>query len=177
MQPEPNLQVSLGGFASEPPKGPKVAIDMSSITRLLVRGAENASLNALSQQAPPAFLLDSRRRGIDVTCGPGDFDNRSISLPTDFPSANVLLAARIRDVIVIQELGGAPQQDLAHTLRRWQEAGINILTSAPGGAPQLVVVSKPPRFRHMWYEFLARLGLRKNPIGGFGGFLPLPSAG
>ena len=100
-----------------------------------------------------------------------------ISLPTDFPSANFMLANRIRDAIVIQEQEDSPQQDLAHTLRRWQDAGIRIMTSIAGATPQPVVVGRPPRFRHMWYGLLARLGLRQNPLGGYGGFLPVPSAG
>jgi hypothetical protein len=150
---------------------------MSPIVRLLVQGAANPHLKTLSAQAAPAFLLDSRRRGVGASCQPGDFDNRSISLPTDFPSANFMLANRIRDAIVIQDQDGHPQQDLAHTLRRWQEAGMRVFTSVSGTSPRLVVISKPPRFRHVWYGLLARLGLRQNPLGGFGGFLPIPSAG
>jgi hypothetical protein len=150
---------------------------MYPVVRLLVHGAANPMLSRLSPQAPPAFLLDSRRRGIGLTFRPGDFDNRSISLPTDFPSANFMLANRVRDAIVLQELEGTPQQDVSHTLRRWQEAGIGILTSTPGGPSLTVVVQRPPRFRHIWYGLLARMGLRQNPLGGYGGFLPVPSAG
>jgi hypothetical protein len=172
-----DLLVTLSLRDETSARGPRAAIDMYPVVRLVVQGAGNESMKALSSQAPPAFLLDSRRRGIGAICRPGDFDNRSISLPTDFPSANFLLASRIRDAIVIQEQEGPPQTDLAHTLRRWQEAGIRILTSTPDGTPQPVIVPRPPRFRHMWYGLLARLGLRQNPLGGYGGFLPVPSAG
>jgi hypothetical protein len=171
----PDLLVSLS-FRDEK-SGPRAAIDMYPIVRLLVQGAQNESLRRLSPEAPPAFLLDSRRRGIGVLCRPGDFDNRSISLPTDFPSANFLLANNIRDAVVLQEKEGTSQHDLAHTLRRWQEAGVRIMTAMPGATPQAVLVPQPPRFRHMWYGLLARMGLRQNPLGGFGGFLPVPSAG
>jgi hypothetical protein len=171
------LGVSLGLGDASAARGPTTAVDMYPIVRLLVQGAANPSVRSLSPQAPPAFLLDSRRRGIGASCRPGDFDNRSISLPTDFPSANFMLAQRIREAIVLQEQEGAPQQDLSHTLRRWQEAGIGVRTSMPGAPPQLVVVPRPPRFRHMWYGLLARMGLRQNPLGGYGGFLPVPSAG
>jgi hypothetical protein len=172
-----DLLVSLNLPAETSERGPRAAIDMYPIVRLLVQATQGAPLKTLSPQAPPAFLLDSRRRGIGAMLRPGDFDNRSISLPTDFPSANFLLANWIRDAIVIQEQEGPPQQDLAHTLRRWQDAGIEIMTSIPGATPQPVVVGPPPRFRHMWYGLLARLGLRQNPLGGYGGFLPVPSAG
>ena len=160
-----------------PMLGPTATIDMYPIVRLLIQAARSRILGTISPLAPPAFLLDSRRRGTGAIPRPGDFDNRSISLPTDFPSANFLLASRIRDAIVIQEQEGAPQQDLAHTLRRWQDAGIRIMTTIPGGTPRPVVVGRPPRFRHMWYGLLERLRLRQNPLGGYGGFLPVASAG
>jgi hypothetical protein len=153
------------------------AIDMYPIVRLLVQATRDRTLTLPSPHAAPAFLLDSRRRGSGATPRPGDFDNRSISLPTDFPSANFMLANGIREALVIQEQEGPPQQDLAHTLRRWQDAGIRIETATPGATPQPVVVGRPPRFRHMWYGLLARMGLRQNPLGGYGGFLPVPSAG
>ena len=173
--PDPTL-VTLN-LTSEVARGPRTVVDMYPIVRQLVHVAQSESLKRLSLHAPPAFLLDSRRRGAGSTCLPGDFDNRSISLPTDFPSANLLLANRIRDVIVIQEQQGETQQDLAHTLRRWQEAGIRILALVPGQSPEPIVVSRPPRFRHIWYGLLARMGLRQNPLGGYGGFLPVASAG
>lgn len=176
-QERSGLGVSLGLDAARAARGPTTAVDMFPVVRLLVQGAGNPYLRGLSPDAPPAFLLDSRRRGIGASCRPGDFDNRSISLPTDFPSANFMLAHRIREAIVLQELEGPLQQDLAHTLRRWQEAGIGIMTSMPGVSPQPVVVPRPPRFRHIWYGLLARMGLRQNPLGGYGGFLPVPSVG
>jgi hypothetical protein len=174
---QPNPTSGALNLTSEVARGPRTVVDMYPIVRRLVQVAQSESLKALSLHAPPAFLLDSRRRGVGSTCLPGDFDNRSISLPTDFPSANLLLANRIRDVIVIQEQQGETQQDLAHTLRRWQEAGIRILTSTPGQPPELIVIPRPPRFRHLWYGLLARMGLRQNPLGGYGGFLPVASAG
>lgn len=176
-QANAELAVSLYLKEDESTRGPRAIIDMNPLVRLLVKVAESPSFRSLSPHAPPAFLLDSRRRGIGAIFRPGDFDNRSISLPTDFPSANFMLANRIRNVMVIQEHEGLPEQDLAHTLRRWQEAEIRILTATPGTPFQEVTIPRPPRFRHLWYGFLARLGLRQNPLGGFGGFLPIPSAG
>jgi hypothetical protein len=54
-------------------------------------------------------------------------DNRSISLPTDFPSGQLLRARGIRRILLVQEAASLPQADLSHTLRRWQEAGLAIL--------------------------------------------------
>jgi len=135
-----------------------------------------ARLN-LPPDAPPAFLLDSNRRvgtgGLDA-----EWDNRSISLPTDFPSANFLLSRKITSVLVVTE-ALVIQADLTHTLRRWQEAGFNILTKAygSGGPVAPVQISRPPRFRSLFYNFLATLGLKRNPLGGFGGYLISESAG
>jgi hypothetical protein len=177
MLPEISMPSPGLGANEMPMLGPRATVDMYPIVRLLIQVTRGRMLRTLSPLAPPAFLLDSRRRGIGATPRPGDFDNRSISLPTDFPSANFMLASRIRDVIVIQEQEGAPQQDLAHTLRRWQDAGMRIMTSIPGGTPKPVEVGRPPRFRHLWYGLLERLRLRQNPLGGYGGFLPVASAG
>jgi hypothetical protein len=32
-------------------------------------------------------------------------------------------------------------------------------------------------YRRIWQRVLATMGLRRNPLGGFGGLLPVPSAG
>ncbi|HEX4997548.1 MAG TPA: hypothetical protein VFY29_04955 [Terriglobia bacterium] len=101
---EPVVPLDLRFGASE--KQPRVAIDMYPIVQWLVQGAQLPVLKKLATEAPPAFLLDSRRRGPGAPCQPGDFDNRSVSLPTDFPSANFMLANGIRDVIVIQQREG-----------------------------------------------------------------------
>lgn len=136
----------------------------------------------LAFTAPPAFVLDADRRfGRGARPMPGMFDNRSISLPTDFPSANVLLSSAIRRALLVQENRLDPQEDLAHTLLRWQQAGMTIesvqLAAPPPVRPVPITVSKPSMFRRAWYRFLATAGLRRSPLGGFGGLLPLASAG
>jgi hypothetical protein len=174
--------------AAPVPRG-AVAVDMADVLDGLRAGAERIQSMRLRDDSPPAFLLDSRRRiGDPAALRPGAFDNRSVSLPTDFPSANLLLASGIRRVIVVQLDQGQPQADLAHTLRRWQDAGMEVMALATGAAladlpegtaasPRPIVVNKPRWYRHLWHAMLARLGLRPNPLGGFGGFLPVPSAG
>ena len=132
--------------------------------------------------APPAFMLDADRRfGRGASPQPGMFDNRSVSLPTDFPSANILLAGGVRSVLLVQEQRSDPQEDLAHTLLRWQQAGIAIrsvvLGVAPSWRPVEISVRKPSLFRRAWHRALATAGLKRSPLGGFGGLLPLASAG
>ena len=158
-----------------------VVVDMGQIMTLLQTGVERLEQYRLSYDAPPAFLLDARRRegAGKHTLVPSAFDNRSVSLPTDFPSANFMLSAGIQRVVIVHERGPKPDADLAHTLRRWQDAGIEILTHGPSGyeAPQPITVEKPIWYRSLLHGVLARLGLRRNPLGGYGGFIPEPSQG
>lgn len=134
----------------------------------------------LPPDAPPAFLLDADRRTGRGVIAPGRFDNRSISFPTDFPSANFLLSRGISGTVLVQDSETQPQADLAHTLRRWQDAGIAIAVkrlSAGTGEAEPVSVRRPSFYRRIWYRMLALAGLRRNPLGGFGGMLPEPSGG
>lgn len=132
----------------------------------------------LPENAPPAFLLDSRRMTKEVSPSPGKFDNRWFTFPQDFPSANLLRARGISAALVIQEKAGQPAEDLGHVLRRWQDAGIEIYQALPESSqPERLDVARPPRFRSLWYGLLAIIGLMPNSAGGFGGVVPHPSAG
>jgi hypothetical protein len=142
-----------------------------SNVRLLVQSAQD-EFERFLPHAPPAFLLDSRRRGIGAIAARATSIGRSA-----FPrfSKNFMLANRIRDAIVIQEQEGPQQQD-PHTLRRWQEAGLRIATIMPEARHNR---SSPRglRFRHMWYGLLARLGRDRTlgdsriRAGAFGGLM------
>src|SRR6202011_6398096 len=96
-----------------------------------------------------ARMLDANRRTGIGTPLPGRFDNWSVSLPSDFPSANLLLHKGVCRALLVQERGLQPQPDLAHTLRRWQDAGMQIstkeLSSAEG--PAHCVVQRPHFYR------------------------------
>jgi hypothetical protein len=144
-------------------------------------------LEHLPTTAPPAFLLDAARR-LGNPPRPGDFDNRSVSLPTDFPSASFLQSRGVTHALVVLEAygrtitGHQPATDLAHTLVRWQAAGITILSCAVdehwvSSRPRSVEVARPTWFGAIWHNALSMIGLRRNPLGGFGGTLPVPSAG
>ena len=154
---------------------------MTSIIEAIVAGAPHLAARPMPPEAPPAFLLDSRRRGLSGATAllPGTFDNRAVSLPADFPSANLLVSVGVGQVVVVLRGAAEPETDLAHTLRRWQEAELRMLclrVDAPS-MPQPLVVRRPSRFRHLWHAMLAMAGLRQNPLGGFGGYLPTSSSG
>lgn len=110
---------------------------------------------------------------------PGRFDNRWLVFPQDFPSATFLQSHRIDSVQLIQPSGDQPQDDLAHVLRRWQEAGLPVKVLNPGGTatPRAIEVRRPPRYRALFYRLFAALGLRRNSAGGFGAVVPHPSSG
>ena len=158
--------------------GPSPVIEIAPLVLELGRGARLLQTIAMGIGAPPVFLIDSARMQPALPPSAGKFDNRSISLPTDFPSGLFLRSLGIERVVLVQA-NADPQQDLAHTLLAWQEAGLSILARTPGadGAPAPIRVARPSNFRVMWYRFLATLGLRRSPLGGFGGFIPVPSAG
>lgn len=145
---------------------------LAAFTPLLAR-------KTLAYAAPPAFTLDANRRIARGPVAPGRFDNRSVSFPTDFPSANLLLSRGIRQALLVQPHGNQPEADLAHTLRRWQEAGIEILLKHMDVPGPLVPckVSRPAFYRNIWYRLGVLLRLRRNPLGGFGGMVPEATSG
>lgn len=153
-------------------------VDVWPILVALWRGAELIRDVPLPNDAPPAFLLDANRRGSGPRFG-GDYDNRSVSFPTDFPSANFLLAQGIGQAVLIQRGEPQPQADLAHTLRRWQDAGIQVLLKLLDveGPPASCVIERPSRFGAAWYRFLESLGFRRHVLGGFGGLVPEAGSG
>jgi len=112
------------------------------------------------------------------TPSPGQFDNRWMVFPQDFPSASLLLAHGIRRVVVVEPAGRAPAEDLVHVLLRYQQAGIEVLIEsldAPGH-PRPAKLARPSWFRAMFYRALVVLRLRRNSAGGFGA-VPQPTRG
>jgi hypothetical protein len=165
--------------ANDPAVSASGVVPVWPIVHSLVRAAQILKTMSFAVDAPPAFLLDANRAFGSAKPSPGSFDNRSISLPTDFPSANLLLSQGIRHVVLIQETSIQPQPDLAHTLLRWQTPGIQICAKrlADAELPQAIQISRPNSFRLFWYNFLATLGLKRSPFGGFGGHLPMSASG
>jgi hypothetical protein len=154
-------------------------VDVRPIVIALVQQVPDLAAMRLGAEAPPVFLLDANRRGGDNSSSPGGFDNRSVSLPTDFPSGNLMRSRGIRNVVVVQPTGREPQTDLSHTLRRWQESGIQILIKSMDETADALplVVKRPSGFRLLWHNSLATIGLKHSPFGGFGGRLPFSSSG
>lgn len=163
---------------------PGMIVDVQPVQELLRRGAGLLRDQTLAPAAPPAFLLDADRLSNAANAIPGRFDNRWAVVPQDFPSANCLQRAGITAVCLV---ASAVRDDLAHVLRRYQEAGLALSLIGPQAmAPQPdTPVSRPqplavprPRFlfRSAWYRLLVLAGLRRNAAGGFGAVVPQPSS-
>jgi hypothetical protein len=83
-----------------------------------------------------------------------------------------------RKALLVQKDRLEPQDDLAHTLLRWQQGGVTILAKrldnhAP---PTEIKVQRPSRYKSLWYRVLAQLGLRRSSAGGFGSYIPEPTS-
>jgi hypothetical protein len=155
------------------------ALNVWPIMAALWASAASLEVAPIPEDAPPAFILDSRRRAGDRAAGPGMVDNRWISFPTDFPSGRMLLDRGIDQAVVIMQGETDPATDLSHTLLGWQQAGIGIGAFVLGtdAAPRAITVSRPNMYRAAWYQMLQTFGLRRSLLGGFGGLVPSPSSG
>ena len=168
----PSPQASTGA--------PTAACDAHTILSALVAATPSLEGLQLSSNAPPVFLLDAdRRSGTGWKAAAGLFDNRTISLTTDFPSASLLLERGVSRVLLVQQFAWRPQPDLAHTLVLWQQAGIAIFacTLVVGAAPSVIHVQPTSRLKVLWERLLGVFGIRPNPFGGIGGILPEGGAG
>jgi hypothetical protein len=163
---------------------PGMVVDVAPIQDLLARGGALLCETPPAAGAPPVFLLDADRLSAAGGLYPGRYDNRWAVVPQDFPSASCLLRAGITAVCLAAP---AVRDDLAHVLRRYQEAGLRLSSIAPTGmlaAPDTPVPSPQPLevprprflFRSAWYRLLVFARLRRNAAGGFGAVVPQPSS-
>jgi hypothetical protein len=149
-------------------------VDMGPIVSAVSRVTTSLQRLEFSQHPAPAFLLDSNRLTGTNPPDRGMFDNRWMVFPQDFPSASFLLAHGIRQAVLVQKHRMGPQDDLAHSLLRWQEGGINVLSKQldDDAPPSKISVKRPSRYKAAWHRALAQLGLRRNSAGGFGSVIP-----
>jgi len=133
----------------------------------------------MTTDAPPAFLLDARRSGEGITPRPGQFDNRSVSSPSDFPSASRLRDAGIETILLVQADRSEPRLDLVRSLASWQDGGLRVvLLRTDLAGPVQPIRVRPPgvlaRARLWWHQ----LTLRGDSRAGFGARVPeMPQGG
>lgn len=158
-------------------RGVQSVVGMDDLVRALIAGASRLKELVIPPGAPPVFLVDANRMGRRPPA-PGDYDNRSVVLPQDFPSGNLLRERGVVQAMLVQA-GDEPAEDLAHVLHGWQKEGLELLRWNPAstGAAVAITVRKPMGFGWLLQDWLARMGLRRSSAGGFGGFVPVPQQG
>ncbi|MCL2066464.1 MAG: hypothetical protein FWG99_03255 [Treponema sp.] len=148
----------------------KMAVDVRELTKALFATANLLKSFNLKNDAPPVFMLDSMRFRSPFKT-PTSYDNRWCIFPQDMPSASFLIKHGIRKVTVRTDQKKI-QDDLAHILFRYQEAGIKIQQSWENNDIKDINVSKPPQFKNLFYRLKVIMGLTRNAAGGFGGIIP-----
>src|SRR5262245_33063741 len=159
--------------------GPMAIVPVDDLQAALVAAGPDLAAIMVPDAAPPAFLLDANRQKDSSPAQPGQFDNRWMTFPQDFPSGHLLRSREIDSAVIVQDSADQPREDLAHVLLRWQESGIRIALQDTriASPPQAITVARPRGYRALWYRALAMLGLRRNSAGGFGVVIPQPSDG
>jgi hypothetical protein len=157
--------------------GPSELLDHGPILRALRDGAVFLAARTLPSDAPPAFLLDSRRQSLPRPLRAGMLDNRWRVFPEDFPSAQLLEQRGVSRVIWIGY--GMPEDDLARVLRVWQVARIALEAKdlAIAGAPRPLILPPTPWWRRFWNHLQSLLGLQRGPRDGFGYLVPARTQG
>jgi hypothetical protein len=159
--------------------GPNPVVKTADLLSALGAGAEVLKAMPIGVDARPVFLLDSNRRDSMGAVSSGYYDNRWIVLPQDLPSASYLLAAGVKEVLLVLRDAEWPSEDLAHVLLRWQERniGIRFIDLAKNESAKALIVIAPSLFRRAWYAAVALSGLRRCNVGGFGSVVPDQTAG
>jgi len=166
-------------------------VDVSNLSKALYAGAEQLSSINIINNAPPVFMLDSRRMKAWGR-SPGMYDNRWCIFPHDMPSASFLIKQNINKVIIRTELTKTffakvfyeenIQYDLLHIIYRYQEAGIiiqlscaeNIAVNSNNDKVKDIIISKPSNYKSLTYRINVIMGLSRNASGGFGRQIPEP---
>ncbi|MEY2794984.1 MAG: hypothetical protein RIR10_700 [Planctomycetota bacterium] len=152
----------------------KEVVAVDPLITALHDGADFLQTLAISDDAPPAFLLDSNRH-VGVAA-PSMFDNRWMVFPQDFPSARALMSAGVERVLVIRR-EGAPRVDLLSVLRLWKREGLASARFDPASG-ETTDLSIDTSMLAVFSAHLSMIfhGLRENAAGGFGGRVPVPQA-
>lgn len=156
--------------------GPAAVVPAEHLQAAMVDAAKELRVMKLDVDAPPAFLLDANRLRDTGRVRPGQFDNRWMTFPQDFPSGVLLKSRGIESAVLLQD-EDVVGEDLAHVLLRWKDSGLRIMLQnrAAISEPRPLSVLRPPSYRALWHRALAALGLRRNSAGGFGSVIPLPA--
>jgi hypothetical protein len=154
------------------PLGVAGLVDVRPIMEVLVDAA--ALVRTLPEGLPPAFLLDADRLAADRMPEVGEFDNRSMCRPSDFPSPETLLQCGLRRVVLIRS---QPSVDLDAIVLDWQRHGIAPWSVDGGGESDAcpVVLRERSWFTRL-FDFLRGRALPKRSDGAYG-MMTIPHGG
>jgi hypothetical protein len=161
--------------------GPNPVITQSELMSALRFGAEALCKIVIADDAPPVFLIDSRRMNEGVKVKPGIFDNRWKVFAQDFPSAEFFLEHGITNCLLMQANADIAE-DLARVMLRWQSAGIllrrTLLNQKEFPEPtEEITIPASPNYRSLWFRVAEQEEFRQNVRGGYGYIVPEPSRG
>src|SRR4029453_2540608 len=136
-------------------------VSTEGVGRLLVSLADDVAGATLLPDAPPAFVLDVGRMAEGKLPLPGQFDNRWMVFPQDFPSGRFLQRRGLRRVLVIQR-GGPIAEDLARVLIGYRDSGMEIWVQEPDGErqPQPAVLAGVSWMKHLFFRAMVLPRLR-----------------
>lgn len=127
---------AFNGTIEQP--GSRTTVDNQSVGMALLSGAEELKKIELSDDAKPAFLLDSNRLH-RFRIGVSVFDNSWDIYPQDMPSADYFLNNGIHKIVVI---GDRLSRDLKKILYEYQKKKIDIYLKKGFNEPKKVRVRK-----------------------------------
>lgn len=188
---EMGMQLASYGFRPVPlyncTNGPQAVVDVAPI--MLALAANTAMIHSMSlpPEAPPAFLIDSMRNNTRETPKYGQFDNRWMIFPQDFPSGTFLKSQGIRRVLVIQNvtkniISATFAGDLYEVLQRWHNDGLEILMKDVDSVEPPAPTRFSPLARIRFTTIALALTLlafasKRSSAGGFGRVIPHPGSG
>ena len=123
---------------TEPQEGAMATVDNNVIEFGLIKGAMELQKLNISDDAPPAFLLDSNRMN-RYKMDDSVFDNSWDIYPQDMPSAKYFIENGIDKIIVV---GEKMQSDLKKILYKFQHEGIKISFVKRYEEPMELVIKK-----------------------------------
>jgi len=143
----------------------KSLIEMRPVMDAIVAATPSLVSMSFPDEAPPAFILDSRRlTSVPHTQHEKVFDNRWMVFPEDFPAASQLRLHGINRILLVQQNRLDPQEDLVRVLIRLQQTGFEIhaidLTSVE--PPKRIVVKSHSVLKMAWFRALRILKLMRG---------------
>lgn len=122
-------------------KGARATVDNQSVGIALAWGASRIKQIEISDDAMPAFLLDSNRLNrykMEISV----FDNSWDIYPQDIPSADYMINNGIDKIVIV---GNTVSRDLKKILYQYQQKKINIFLKKRYEEMKKIVLHKPIR--------------------------------